>query len=195
MHKVSLIIPTLNAGPHLPALREALDAQRRRPDEVVVVDSSSTDDTAATCRSYGWRVHEIRREEFDHGGTRNLGASLAAGSILVYLTQDAPPADEQWLEALVAPVAAGASAASFSRQRPRPDATVLERYARLHNCPDASHVRTLADADRLGVRATFFSNVSSATDRRVFESVGGFPTRTIINEDGQYAAKLLAAGH
>jgi len=195
MHKVSLIIPTLNAGPHLPALREALDAQRRRPDEVVVVDSSSTDDTAATCRSYGWRVHEIRREEFDHGGTRNLGASLAAGSILVYLTQDALPADEQWLEALVAPVAAGASAASFSRQLPRPDATVLERYARLHNYPDASHVRTLADADRLGVRATFFSNVSSATDRRVFESVGGFPTRTIINEDGQYAAKLLAAGH
>ncbi len=195
MHEVSLIIPTLDAEPHLPALRQALDAQRRPPDEVVVIDSSSADGTADLCRRYDWRVHVIDRRDFDHGGTRNLGASLARGSVLAFMTQDALPADEEWLEALVAPVASGEAAAAFSRQLPRPDATVLERYARLHNYPDVSHVRTLEDAGRLGVRATFFSNVSSATDRAAFESVGGFPARTIINEDGQYAARLLAAGH
>jgi hypothetical protein len=52
-------------------------------------------------------VITIDRAVLDHGGTRNLGAKQARGEILVFLTQDATPADDLWLENLVAPILSG----------------------------------------------------------------------------------------
>lgn len=195
MAEISIIIPTLDAAEYLPALRDAIESQTRRAGEVLVIDSSSTDETVQLARSYAWRVIEIDRADFDHGGTRNLAAGAASGDVLVFLSQDATPADPDWLAELVAPVEKGAAGAAYSRQLPRPGASLKERYARLKNYGENSHVRSLADVATYGILATFYSNVSSATGRGPFLSVGGFPERTIINEDGQYAAKLLAAGH
>lgn len=195
MAEISIIIPTLDAASYLPALRAAIESQTLRPSEVVVIDSSSSDDTVVLAREYGWRAMEIDRRDFDHGATRNQAAMTASGSVLVFLSQDATPADAQWLATLVKPLAAGAAAAAYSRQLARPQASSKERYARLHNYPDRSHIRDLSDVDVYGILATFYSNVSSATTKAVFHDVGGFPERTIINEDGQYAAKLLESGY
>lgn len=70
--------------------------------EVIVVDSGSTDSTLEILSKYPVRLFQIAPAEFSHSRTRNYGASLArAASYLVFLNQDAVPADEQWLENLV----------------------------------------------------------------------------------------------
>ena len=38
---------------------------------------------------YQIEVTHIRQEEFDHGGTRNMGASISQADIVLYMTQDA----------------------------------------------------------------------------------------------------------
>jgi rhamnosyltransferase len=195
MRSISLVIPTLQAEPHLPELRAAIDAQSLPPGEVLVIDSSSDDRTVALASSFGWRTRVIARSEFDHGGTRNLGASLTDGAVLAFLTQDATPADDAWLANLVAPLGHADVAGTFSRQLPRSDARRHEAFAREQSYPAESATFSAGDVERIGIRALFFSNVSSATTREAFDRVGGFPDRVILNEDGYYAARLLAHGY
>ena len=45
--RISVVIPTFNAGADLTALLEALALQSLKPDEIVAIDSGSTDDTRA----------------------------------------------------------------------------------------------------------------------------------------------------
>jgi rhamnosyltransferase len=166
------------------------------PDEVLIIDSSSEDDTVERAKHYGWRTHVIPREEFDHGGTRNLAVSMSNGDFLVFLSQDATPADELWLQELLKPLHAEAMVgAAFSRQIARPSATARERFARMMNYPPSSRASVSPTSGRVGVRTYFLSNVSSATTRRAFEEAGGFPTRVILNEDGYYATRLLECGY
>ncbi len=146
----------------------------------------------------GFGVREIDRNTFDHGGTRNLGARLATeqgAEILIFMTQDAIPANDRWLEELTAPIVSGQAVATFARQLPRPEASLLEQFSRYFNYPGHSRRRTEADIPELGVKAFFFSNVCSAVRADVFWEVGGFPEHIIMNEDMTLAAKLLRAGH
>jgi GT2 family glycosyltransferase len=46
-------------------------------------------------------VIEISPSRFSHGGTRNLLMEQASGAHVAFLTQDAEPADERWLERLL----------------------------------------------------------------------------------------------
>ena len=141
---------------------------------------------------------KIPKDTFDHGGTRNLGAHLAAeqcAEILIFMTQDAAPANDRWLEELTAPIISGEAVATFARQLPRPEASLLEQFSRHFNYPGHSRLRTQSDIAELGVKAFFFSNVCSAVRADVFWEVGGFPEHIIMNEDMTLAAKLLRAGH
>lgn len=193
--KVSVIVPTLNPGENVSALRDALARQRLQPLEVIIVDSASTDGAPEQWRHSGARVVPIERADFDHGGTRNLGAGQAQGEILVFMTQDAIPAGERWLENLVAPIVRNEAVATFARQLPREDASLLESFARSFNYPPTSRVRTAADIEELGYRAFFFSNVCSAVKKDVFWKSGGFREGVIFNEDAFLCAKLLRTGH
>ena len=56
-----------------------------------MIDSGSRDRSVAIARAAGVRVVEIEPGEFGHGRTRNLGASLCAGELICFLTQDATP--------------------------------------------------------------------------------------------------------
>jgi rhamnosyltransferase len=71
--------------------------------ELVLVDSGSPEEELARLRELGARVETIPSAEFDHGATRDLGAALTRGSILVFLNQDALPIDNRWLDRLLAP--------------------------------------------------------------------------------------------
>lgn len=193
--RVSVIIPTLNPGNGAPKLINALRRQRIQPLEIVVIDSASIDGSPQHWRDAGFKVLVIARSDFNHGGTRNMGARQAQGAILVFMTQDAIPTDEQWLENLIAPIVSGEATATYARQIPREDATLLECFARNFNYPPVSKLKVLADVRELGYKAFFFSNVCSAVRADVFWAMGGFPERVIMNEDGLFCAKLLQAGH
>lgn len=191
--KTSVIIPTYQPG--VAAVQE-LEARLRQqscpPAEIIVIDSSSTDGSFSA-----WSANTIRtqipKREFNHGGTRNLGALQASGDVFVFMTQDALPANEGWLEALISPIAEGRASAAYSRQLPRTDASPTERFARLENYPPNPHLRCPGETTT-AVQRNFFSNVSSAVDSRAFRDVGGFPEDVILNEDMVLAAALLAEG-
>jgi rhamnosyltransferase len=120
--------------------------------------------------------------------------SLPAAEILVYMTQDAHLLTPDSVAELIRPFQDPSIGAAYGRQLPRPDAGALERHARAFNYPDQSAVRSLDDAPRLGIRATFLSNSFSAYRRSALLAVGGFPADTIMAEDTLVAAKLLLAG-
>ena len=193
MPRPSIVIPTRNPG--AAAVRELehrLWGQTLEPQEVVVIDSDSTDGSPA---AWSERVHvsHIPVSEFNHGGTRNRAAAGASGDVLVFMTQDALPADERWLAALLAPLDEPRVAAAYARQLPAPDATLTERFARSFNYGTRSEVRCPGGDDH--VRRVFFSNVSSAVRTDAFRSLGGFPAHVLMNEDMIFAVRLLAAGH
>jgi len=193
--RVSIIVPTLNPGDCLSTLCDAIGYQRLKPLEILVVDSSSTD--ALPVHGYGeeLRVITIDKAAFDHGGTRNLGARQARGEILVFMTQDATPADDLWLENLVAPILSGEAVATFARQLPREGATPLERFARHFNYPPTSKIKTIHDVQEMGFKAFFFSNVCSAVRANGFWEVGGFPQRVVMDEDVLLCARLMRVGY
>ncbi|MFK7602287.1 glycosyltransferase family 2 protein [Deinococcus sp. SM5_A1] len=196
--KTSIILPALNARLFVDKISSHLSAQNIDLQRVIVIDSSSQDDSPMIWKDQGFRFHNISRQSFDHGGTRNLGARLASeqgAEILVFMTQDAIPADDRWLEELTAPIVSGQAVATFARQLPRPEASLLEQFSRYFNYPGHSRRRTEADIPELGVKAFFFSNVCSAVLADVFWEVGGFPEHIIMNEDMTLAAKLLRAGY
>jgi rhamnosyltransferase len=188
---VSVIIPTLNAAPFLEAQLEALRSQTVAPDEIIVIDSDSSDATRDIAKRLECTVIEIKRPEFNHGGTRNRAAREASGDYLVFMTQDALPVNRDFLRKLIEPLQLGQAEAAYARQIAYPHATPPERLARNLNYPSTSHITTKADIPRQGLKAFFFSNVASVISKSAFDSVDGFPTETIMNEDMLICSKLL----
>jgi rhamnosyltransferase len=115
---ISVIIPTLNAEKTICRLIDNIHKQTFLPIEIFVIDSSSCDRTASLVASLGCKLIIIDRHLFDHGGTRDLVARQASGSILVFMTQDAIPCDNTLLENLVEPLSDRKIAASFAQQSP-----------------------------------------------------------------------------
>ena len=189
---VSVIIPTLNPGTLLLEMAVMLQRQTLPPHEVIVIDSESES-------LYGipasWTIVPISRSTFDHGGTRNRAARLATGDILVFLSQDVMPADDDWLRELISGLVAKQVCASFARQIPYPNTNILETFARGFNYPSEPHIKSIKDLGQLGVKTFFFSNACSAVLTSTFWSVGGFPEHTIMNEDMALCARLLRSGH
>ena len=193
---VALIIPTRNAAPHLDRLLPALAAQSLQPDEVFVVDSASTDDTVARFRAYGARVEVIDPKQFNHGGTRRWASQQVSAQALIYLTQDAIPADDQSFARLVANLYSETDiGVAYGRQLPHPTAGLLGAQSRHFNYPAQGRSKRLSDAPELGIKTCFSSDSFSVYRRDALEAVGGFPQDVIGSEDAYVAAKMLLSGY
>lgn len=193
--KVSLIIPTLNAAVYMPALVDILEKQTRKPDEIIVIDSESEDATVRMAEQAGYRTLKVKRCDFDHGGTRNYAVAMSRGDIVMFLSQDALPSDECYIENLLKSFANEEVVMISARQLPRKNAKPYEALVREFNYPAESFVRSKEDIPRLGIKAYFFSDVCSAYRRDFFDEIGGFESPLLTNEDMLMAARALAADH
>lgn len=192
---VGLVVPTLNAERELGSLLDAVMGQTRVPDDILIVDSSSDDNTLGIAASYpGVRVMVIRREDFDHGGTRQLALEEVTGDFVLFLTQDAVPADERYVENLLAPFDDPGVGMASGRQVPKPGARRYVQLVQEFNYPAASNVRSEEDIERLGIRAFFASDACSAYRRSALEAIGGIPRPCATNEDMLAAARFLRNG-
>jgi len=192
---LSIIIPTLNAEGCFSSLLEAVKRQTIPAKEIIVIDSFSGDRTVEVAQEFGCRIKVIPKSQFTHGGSRNLGVQLAREDLLVFMTQDALPVDTYFLEELTRPIREGQTVAAYARQIPYPDANPLEVFGRMFNYPEKSHIKTIEDVSRMGIKGFFFSNVASAIHRKAMKIVGGFPDQVIMMEDMVLCAKLLQAGY
>jgi rhamnosyltransferase len=104
VNSVTVAVPVLNGGARF---RKLLDAVGRQANthgvefELLIVDSGSTDGSVEAARAAGARVIEIDKRDFQHGRTRNHAVEQARGDVVALLTDDAVPAGEHWLDAIV----------------------------------------------------------------------------------------------
>lgn len=152
-------------------------------------------------------LSHVAREEFDHGGTRNLGASHSKADVMVFMTDDAMPKDRYLIERLVMALdgyglgegsykgSRNRIAMAYARQLARSGSGLIESYTRTFNYPPESRVKTEEDLSELGIKTYFASNVCCAYDREVFQELGGFINHAVFNEDMIYAAKAIRAGY
>lgn len=154
-----------------------------------------------------YEVIQIARKDFDHGATRQLGAGHSDADVMIFMTQDAVPADEYLVENLVHALYSreeesdGGSdsgipvAVAYARQLPREDCHIVEKYTRQFNYPEDSRVKTKEDIPKLGIKTFFCSDVCAAYRRDIFEALGGFESPVIFNEDMFFAANAIEHGY
>ncbi len=200
---VSIILLTLNGGQALADTLAALQRQTLQEPggqaltyEIVAIDSGSSDGTVDRLRGYPLTLHQIPPAEFGHGRTRNLGARLARGEWLVYLSQDAVPADERWLFKLTRHLHEPQVAAAFGRQLPPRAVGPIETYFLEQTYPARSfrHAPTKAEPGAAPIRRIFFSNVNAAIKKAVWARCP-FPEDLVMSEDQAFARAALGAGY
>ena len=194
---IDVIIPTYKPDQTFIRLVEMLEKQTVEINKIIVMN---TEEKYMEALHVGTRflaehkklvISHLSRKEFDHGRTRNRGASKSQADVIVFMTQDAIPADAYLIENLVKPLQRNNVACSYARQLPNKDATVTERLTRSFNYPDKSLVKGKKDIDELGIKTYFCSNVCCAYNKAIFKELGGFVNHTIFNEDMLYAAKAV----
>lgn len=98
---ISVVVPTFNSAQTLPHLLLGLRRQKfpARRFEVIVVDDGSTDDTLSLMESLNLLVRHSFFSQQNQGAavTRNQGARMSQGDILVFLDSDVIP-DRQLLQ-------------------------------------------------------------------------------------------------
>lgn len=142
----------------------------------------------------------VSKEAFDHGGTRNLGAENSDADVMIFMTQDAVPADENLIRNLVEPLDSvadeeGTVAVAYARQLPAEDCRIVERYTRQFNYPEQSRCKGKMDIDAMGIKTFFCSDVCAAYRRDLFLKLGKFETPVIFNEDMFFAAHAVFSGY
>ena len=194
---ISVLIPVRNGGEQLARCLDAIGRQKIDEEyEVLVVDSGSTDDTVAIAEARGARVHTIPAEEFHHGATRNLAASLARGDVLVWTTHDAYPERDDWLDLLTAAVREEGSGVGgvYGRQLAHLNATPPERYFLDFLYGPESRVQRASSVEDLSMETTLFSNANSAMPRELLERFP-FAEDVLIAEDQDWSRRVLLDGY
>ncbi len=200
--KIDVIIPVYKPGEELFSLLDRLLQQTCKPEHIYLVNTEKQYfehliSESDFVKKYAETVSltHIGREEFDHGKTRADAVKASGADVFVMMTMDALPADKHLLEKLTAPLKEEGIAAAYARQLPKKDCNFLERFTRQFNYSEESFLKTEADLERLGIKTFFCSNVCAAYKREVYDTLGGFPTKAIFNEDMIYASRVIRAGY
>ena len=194
---VDVIIPVYKPDRRFYDLLDMLKKQTLKPERVIIMFTCEPGEQLLIPPSFREaEIHRISEAEFDHGSTRNEGASFARSDYILFMTQDAVPQDEFLLEKLAGAFDAHEKiAAAYARQLPNEDCPAIEHFTREFNYPETSRVQRKEDVETLGIRTFFCSDVCAMYDRSVFLRLGGFIPKAIFNEDMIYAAGAVENGY
>jgi rhamnosyltransferase len=200
---ISIVMPCYNGEQYLSEVLASIYQQRTELRyEVIIIDSGSTDRTVEIASNYPVRLYKIAKSEFGHGKTRNFGARIARGRYIVFLTQDATPANECWLENLVMPLEEDSRVAGvYSRQIPRPDCNPCEWRDIDEGAAPVSVVKRVNFEDDLQKNnydrhmrmIIAFSNVSSCIRKEVLDILP-FSEVIVMVEDQEWSKRAIEAG-
>ena len=206
--KVSVIIPVKNAGEQLGRLLAKIRSQRKITDlEIIILDSGSKDGSMAKAKEFDATILQIPPDEFNHGATRNHGASVAKGDFLVFTVQDAMPSSDYWLYRMLSPFMQYPGLAALSaRQIVKPEADLFSLWSadgmsKLLNFAGDVIYRHSPGCKSIGLnhldnttkrRLTFFDNVSSCIRASVFREMQFAPLMNA--EDIDFGVRLFTEG-
>lgn len=190
--KVDVAIPVYRPGKGLRTLLERLMRQTIKPSRILLVNTQRElfDENIIEGVECAEVVH-IGKKEFDHGGTRHMAASMLQSAFLLFMTQDAVPADCHLIEELLKPFENEYVCVCYARQLPTKNCNVLERYTRNFNYGPESRIKTAKDLPELGIKTYFCSNVCAMYRKSAYDELGGFTRRTIFNEDMIFAGSVI----
>ena len=200
----TIVIPTKNGGDLLDEVLQAVDEQDTKYEyEVICVDSGSTDQTIDIIKKHNCILKQIPKEEFGHGKTRNLGASLGTGEYIVFITQDAKPASDKWLDNFIDAMKIDDEiVGGFGIHYPYPDCNLLDKrdlYYHFKGFGEDNTIYYMEDKERYareeGYRhlLSFFSDNNSCLKRSVWEK---YPYDDVnFAEDQVWAKKMIELGY
>ena len=194
---VDVIIPVYHPGKEFKELLKRLTKQSFPIQKIILMNTGEAPWKEEVEKKYPLcEVHLLKKEEFDHGGTRHLGTTFSDADYLLFMTQDAMPKDEQLVEELVKSFSKDSMIkAAYARQLPNSSCREIEKYTRSFNYPAVSCVKSKSDLEKLGIKTFFCSNVCAMYEKATYEKQGGFIRRTIFNEDMIYAGGLIKSGY
>jgi glycosyltransferase involved in cell wall biosynthesis len=111
---LSVIVPTFNCAPYLPAALDSLLQQTRPADEIIVVDDGSTDDTATVLEAYTNRARVVRQSNQGASAARNAALAAASGRYVAFLDADDICAADRFEKQLAALTATPEAVACFT---------------------------------------------------------------------------------
>lgn len=194
--KVDVIIPTYKPEKEFAELIHRLQQQTYDIHKIIIINTETgIFPEKLETEPYPIEVIHIKPKDFDHGGTRNMGASISKADIVLYITQDAMPADEHLIEEFIKVFEAHSDiGVAYGRQLPKNDCNIIERFTRRFNYPEKSRIKSKSDLNELGIKTFFCSDVCAAYRRNYLLGAGGFEDPTIFNEDMIFAGKRILAG-
>lgn len=201
VERISLILLLNNGERFLPKLLAVLDGQQGDfVLELIVVDCASDDQGPKLIGEFkGKKINQkkifpIKQKDFSHGGTRNLAVQKATGEIVVFLSQDALPADKYWLQNLVNHFNNPQIAGVFGRQLPREQTNPIEKYFYSISYPQESRVIDQNSDLNFSNQNLFFSNVNAAARRDLLLK---FPFRSdlVMSEDQYWGRVIINHGY
>ncbi|MDO4294992.1 MAG: glycosyltransferase family 2 protein [bacterium] len=197
---MDVLIPVYHPDNKFERLLKALAFQNLPVNKVIIANTEETWWTKHQMdkklpKDLTIEVFHVKKEEFDHGATRNRLANRSKADLLLFMTQDAVPLTSNLTRYLREGFEQEGTAVVYARQVPAEGCRLIEQFTRNFNYPRKSRSKSKEDLPELGIKTYFCSNVCAAYRRTVFEKLGGFVNRTIFNEDMIFAAKAIQAGY
>ena len=160
--KVDVIIPTYKPEKEFAELIHRLQQQTYAIRKIIIINTETgIFPEKLETEPYPIEVIHIKPKDFDHGGTRNMGASISKADIVLYITQDAMPADEHLIEEFIKVFEAHSDiGVAYGRQLPKNDCNIIERFTRRFNYPEKSRIKSKSDLNELGIKTFFCTAVS-----------------------------------
>ncbi len=193
---VDIIVPVYKPDEKLVYLVERLQQQDYEIQTIRLINTKSQVTLPdLMMEPYPVEITDIEATNFDHGGTRNMGARASGADLLIFMTQDAVPAERSLVSAFVRMFENHQDInIAYGRQLPNKDCNVVERFTRKFNYPEESKIKSIQDLETLGIKTFFFSDVCGAYRRRPFLQRGGFEAPIIFGEDLVHTAKCVLDG-
>lgn len=193
---VDVIIPVHYPDESFQKLLDRLAMQTYSIQRIIVINTDVKGYPGDAIRQpANMELYHVESDAFDHGGTRDLAARKSDADLMLFMTQDALPADRHLVEHLVESFENEQVAAAYARQLPRKQDSLIEQFTRHFNYPAESAVKTQWDMKRIGIKAFFCSNVCAMYRKSVYLELGGFLPQAIFNEDMIYASTAVRAGY
>lgn len=187
---VTIIVPAFNEGDSIADTLRSLQAQTRRPAEILVADDASTDDTAAIARACGARVITLPANSGSKAGAQTYALRFVRTPLVMAIDADTTVAPDA-VARLVAAMDDASTVAACGFVVPRHVRSVWERGRYVEYLFAFTFYKQVQDYFGVPLIA---SGCFSVYRTDALRDAGGWPTRTLA-EDMDLTWSFYQAGH
>lgn len=189
--KISIVIPLYNKGKHILDTLECISKQTFQDYEILVVNDGSTDDSLKKVKSYkDTRIKIIDQVNSGAAAARNRGVKEAASEYIAFMDAD-DFWEEQYLESMVQLIEEYPDASIYGSNY-----TIIEKgQSTVLNFPGIQNEKGYIDNYFISGKVyTPLWTSAVIVKKKVFLSLGGFPTTCKVCEDIDLWCRFAATG-